>query len=68
MTDSPSATEGHHAWERWRTEGAVTCSCRYCLWSLEGCRNPGLAASCEWEAAKETAAYAITAVRRATVP
>ena len=28
--------KGAHAYTRWSSEGTVTCSCRYCLWSLEG--------------------------------
>ena len=38
-------------------EGTVDCSCKHCLWSLEGARNPSLALACEWEAAKEVLAY-----------
>lgn len=38
-------------------EGRVDCSCKHCLWSLEGARNPSLALACEWEAAKEVLAY-----------
>ena len=44
-------------------EGCVDCSCKHCLWSLEGARNPSLALACEWEAAKEVLAY----VRATTV-
>lgn len=38
-------------------EGRVGCSCKHCLWSVEGARNPSLALACEWEAAKEALAY-----------
>ena len=53
--------KGAHAYTRWSSEGTVTCSCRYCLWSLEGARNPSLAWACEWEALKEGVCFAVTA-------
>jgi hypothetical protein len=40
--------KGVHAWMQWALEGTVTCSCHYCIWSVEGCRNPSLAWACEW--------------------
>eukprot|EP01051_Picozoa_sp_SAG22_P013829 SAG22_NODE_1598_length_4032_cov_1.979405_2_plen_122_part_00 len=60
---SAALVKGVDAWEQWRQNGRVelSCSCKYCIWSIEGCRNPSLAASCEWEACKECAAFAITA-------
>ena len=58
---SAIVAKGSHAWQRWSSEGQVTCSCKYCLWSVEGARNPALAWQCEWEAAKEGVAYVATA-------
>ena len=68
MTCSALA-KGTHLWRRWHEEGRslyqlwlqpTSCSCRYCMWSLEGARNPSQAWRCEWQGGLECLAYAVT--------